>query len=565
MDALPRRGVLLVSVLVAAVAALAPALAPAVDLPGVDEATEQLEGALPADVPSAEDHGSTVSDVVGQVEDAVPVLGDEPPADSAAGGTSPSNGAQQPAPIPPASAEPPPAPGAAPGGSTSSAAATPPAGAASAPGGGAPGGDAGAADTGGAASAPAASESQHSPGPDPATSAGSGDTSQRSAPAPAGPLAQTIAELPSTILVAMLALAALGLAMAGRSAWLALAARRLRAREGELRADIGVLQSALVPELPERIAGVGVSAAYRSAAGLAAGGDFLDLLELDEERIAVIVGDVSGHDRDAVTPTALVHYTVRAYVAAGLEPRDALRLTDQALTGRLGPHYATVLAAIYDGRRGALRYALAGHPAPIVIGERADHAIEALTPPPIGLGPLTGYRQTEVWLGAGSRICLFTDGLPEAHDGGGELIGREGLRAMLEALGREGGATQVLERLAPAASPRDDMTVCLLQPSVLDSEVQVVDELELDGKRAREPALADLLAECGLGADEVERVRVAIAGEVDDGPVRLTVRRAAAGPSWSIDRLRPQESGSLVAGETEHDRGQFVQLVPNRI
>ena len=187
---------------------------------------------------------------------------------------------------------------------------------------------------------------------------------------------------------------------------------------------------------------MGVSAAYRSCEGLAAGGDFLDLLALDHERIAVIVGDVSGHDRDSVTATALVHYTVRAYVAAGLEPRDALRLTDEALTDRLGSRYATVLVGIYDDERGTLRYAVAGRRRRSSTVSGRDHVIEALTPAPIGLGPRTGYRQTEVGIEPGARICLFTDGLTDSRNGGGELIGREGLRAQLERLDGEGGAEE---------------------------------------------------------------------------------------------------------------------------
>ena len=376
---------------------------------------------------------------------------------------------------------------------------------------------------------------------------------------------ETIAELPATILLAMLGLAALGVAMAGRSAWLALTTRRLRARQGELQADIGVLESALVPALPERIAGVGVSAAYRSCEGLAAGGDFLDLLALDHDRIAVIVGDVSGHDRDSVSATALVHYTVRAYVAAGLEPRDALQLTDEALTDRLGSRYATVLAGIYDGERGTLRYAVAGHPPPIVNGERRDHVIEALTPAPIGLGPRTGYRQTEIGIEPGARICLFTDGLPDSRDAGGELIGREGLRAQLERLGAEGGSEELLERLTPSGGPRDDMTVCLLAPLAAGGTAAVIDEIVLDRKRAAEPALPELFAACGIDAAEAERVRVAVNDAPEGSSLLLTVRRTVGEAGWTVESFDVSADTSAGLTAQTHDVSQFGQLVPNRI
>ena len=137
--------------------------------------------------------------------------------------------------------------------------------------------------------------------------------------------------LPLSLLVALLAIAGLGIAMAIRSAWLAALARRLRRHERELEEDVGVLQAALLPGVPERLGDVELSLACRSADGPAAGGDFYDVLQLDDRTIAILVGDVSGHGKDALTATALVHYTLRAYLEAGTRPRQALRLADHAL------------------------------------------------------------------------------------------------------------------------------------------------------------------------------------------------------------------------------------------
>jgi hypothetical protein len=318
-----------------------------------------------------------------------------------------------------------------------------------------------------------------------------------------------------------------------------------------------------VPELPERIAGVAVSTAYRSCVGLAAGGDFLDVIALDEARVAVIVGDVAGHDRESVIPTALVHYTVRAYVAAGLEPRDALRLTDRAVQSRLGSAFTTVLVAIYDGEESTLRYATAGHPVPIVVGEPADHAVAALTPPPIGLGPRMGFRQTEIGIPPGARICLFTDGLTDLTVQDGQPLGRDGVRVELERLGDAADAAALLELLTHSHRSRDDVTVCLLDPSSAASLPLLIEDLDLDSDRARDPALATLLEARGLGPDDVARATAAAVDVTRAGPARLTLRCSSVGASWTVDPV----GSRTPPGRTEDAQllSQFVHFVPNRI
>ncbi len=222
-------------------------------------------------------------------------------------------------------------------------------------------------------------------------------------------------------------MALLGILMAARSALLVRLARRLTNQGNELRKDVGALQSALLPTIPKRIADSQISVAYRAADGPAAGGDFHDVLALDGDRVAIVVGDVCGHGREALTITALIHYTVRAYLEAGLAPRVALRLADQALGDKLDDDFATVLAAIYDPEDSTLEYSTAGHHPPIVLGAGCDHAIIELTPAPIGAGPTTGFRQTRISLPPASRVCFFTDGLVEHRRDGEAMLGREGL------------------------------------------------------------------------------------------------------------------------------------------
>jgi hypothetical protein len=293
------------------------------------------------------------------------------------------------------------------------------------------------------------------------------------------------------------------------------------------------MQAALLPALPERLGGTEVTAAYRPAEGPAAGGDFHDVLALAGERIGIVIGDVCGHGRAALANTALVHYTLRAYLEAGLEPRDALRLTNLALGDKLGDDFVAAVAAVYDPAASTLDYATAGHPTPLLAGE-PDRSVGALTPPPIGVGLPTGHRQTRIHVRPGSRIWFFTDGLVEARAVNGDLLGREGLAAILAETG-EAGPDALLTSIAGHGGARDDMTAFVLTPSDADGDGSVEEEIDVGRQQAEGDGLTRFLAECGLDPGEVERATQAAQRRLRlAGSARIRTRSAVTGPRWEI-------------------------------
>jgi hypothetical protein len=307
--------------------------------------------------------------------------------------------------------------------------------------------------------------------------------------------------------------------------------------------DVGLLQAALLPLPPARLGPVGTSVAYRPADGPGAGGDFYDVFALEDGKLAVIVGDISGHGRQALPHTALVRFTLRAYLEAGLSPRSAVQTAGAVLERQLGESFATVVAATYHPRERILVYACAGHPPPIVLGSQSIAPIIVTCSPPIGAGLRTGTRQTVVSVPGFSQVCFHTDGVTDARVGG-ELFGAERLECVLAELGPEVTASALLGRVAEETDSRpDDMAACLLRiEGGADAPIVLVEELELCGEEA--------------ASDRTERFL--LAGGVERGKTAELMRSArvlAERDGTALLELRPghgQPEVALLRDNVEH-------------
>lgn len=321
--------------------------------------------------------------------------------------------------------------------------------------------------------------------------------------------------IPALLWAVIAALGALALAFAASSRIAAHRAARLGRQRRELLADVGLLQAALLPELPERLGPVGTSAAYRPASGPAAGGDFYDVFALPDGEMAVIVGDVSGHGRHALPHTTLLRFTLRAYLEAGLSPRAALQAAAPVLERQIGTSFATVILATYQPRDRVLIYASAGHPPPIVAGTEPITALTACSSPPIGAGQPTGRRQTVVSLPGEALACFYTDGVVEARVGRG-LFGASRLEQTLAELGPRTGAGAVLDEVAERSDRQpDDMAACLLHVEGEKIAPRVeVEELELDRRDVERGRAERFLLAGGVERDRLAEVMHSIRGAV---------------------------------------------------
>ena len=326
----------------------------------------------------------------------------------------------------------------------------------------------------------------------------------------AGRTIETIVHaVPTPIWIALGVLSLLALALSARTFASGRRARALARDREQLLHDVESLERALLPAVPEQIGGLCTSVAYRSADGPAAGGDFYDAFELPDGRVAVLIGDVSGHGADALESTNSVRSQLHGLLEAGISPRTAIAMVGERAPVQLAGRFTTVVVAVHDPAAGTLTYAAAGHPPPIIVGPGADELLSTGASPPIGVGLRTGVRETTVTVPADAVICLYTDGVVEAR-AGGPMLGRARLEAMVGELGPDDAALELLERVvAEADEASDDLTVCLLRPVAGSTSAPNprVEMLEIDSDDLDSGFARRFLAACGVPAG---RVTVAI-------------------------------------------------------
>jgi serine phosphatase RsbU (regulator of sigma subunit) len=310
--------------------------------------------------------------------------------------------------------------------------------------------------------------------------------------------------VPTPIWIALGVLALLALALGARTFVERRRARALARDREQLMHDVEVLERALLPAVPERLGALATSVAYRPSEGPAAGGDFYDAFELSDGRVAVLVGDVSGHGPDALEGTNSVRSQLHALLEAGLSPRAAIATVGERVPAQLAGRFTTVVVALHDPAEGTLTYATAGHPPPIIVGPGSEELLSAGASPPIGVDLRTGLRETTVGLPAGSLVCLYTDGLVEAR-AGDAMLGRGRLTAMVESLDPDELAGALIERVVAAADEAsDDMAVCLLRPvSGADAPSPRVEILEVDPDDLASGFAERFLEACGVPAAEL--------------------------------------------------------------
>ncbi len=258
----------------------------------------------------------------------------------------------------------------------------------------------------------------------------------------------------------------------------ALIARDLHEAHARIRAEvehIASIQQSLLPQPIPDIPGLSIAASYQTFDQ--AGGDYYDFRPLaitEDPRQAVngpwamLIGDASGHGPAAAVVMAMLHAILHAYPKESQRPGAMLVHANQHLASkRIENSFVTAFLGVYDPVSRRLTYARAGHEPPLIREPGGGHRIrrlDAVGGIPLGMLDTAEYEEATIELVPGQTLLLYTDGITDARDPGGNMFGVERIERALA--GCTGGAASIvqavmdpLRRHAAGVRPGDDQTL----------------------------------------------------------------------------------------------------------
>jgi serine phosphatase RsbU (regulator of sigma subunit) len=210
------------------------------------------------------------------------------------------------------------------------------------------------------------------------------------------------------------------------------------------------VQQVLIPEEIPIVPGFAINSVYRPAGEV--GGDFFQILAIENGGVLVAIGDVSGKGMPAAMTVSLLVGTFRTLAHYTQSPGEILAAMNQRMLARSHGGFTTCLVLRADAR-GKLTVANAGHVGPYLQGKELvlENGL------PLGVSAETSYTEFDFQLPPNEQFTLLTDGVVEARDKAGTLFGFERAANL---------STQPAEAIAQAAEvfgQDDDITVVTLQ------------------------------------------------------------------------------------------------------
>src|SRR5580700_2834502 len=231
----------------------------------------------------------------------------------------------------------------------------------------------------------------------------------------------------------------------------------------------GQVQSELLPPLTEKYVGVRLATEYTPAEQV--GGDFYDVFRLKDERIALVMGDVSGKGVPAALLMGVIHGAVRSSLWSESPSRhesESQQLNRLLCERASGERFASMFWCYHDPIAHTLSYVNAGHWPPLLMHKNGSEVeISRLDAggPVLGVLPDARYEQAKLQVSPGDSLIMYSDGLIEAVNSHEEEYGEGRLRELLATLTEKSAddtRRAILASLAAFtgnAGLRDDLTI----------------------------------------------------------------------------------------------------------
>jgi serine phosphatase RsbU (regulator of sigma subunit) len=194
------------------------------------------------------------------------------------------------------------------------------------------------------------------------------------------------------------------------------------------------IQSFILPRDMSKIKGLDIAARYVPMATMA--GDFYDFLVIDQNRIGILVADVSGHGVPASLIASMVKIAFVSQTPHANDPARLLEGVNRTLCGKLESDFVTAGYLYIDTDQQTVSYAGAGHP-PLLLWRHSDQAIIEVGKKGVILGQMedAAYENDGLDLTKGDRFVLYTDGLVEALNPAGRIFGWDRFKSFIKANG----------------------------------------------------------------------------------------------------------------------------------
>ena len=239
-------------------------------------------------------------------------------------------------------------------------------------------------------------------------------------------------------------------------------ATSLRAAYSAEKRVADTLQQAFVQRRLPKVASLAIDAVYVPAAEeRLVGGDWYDALDMGNKGIFLVIGDVAGHGVEAAVTMSRARDEVFAAAVVEPDPAAVLVRVNEALV-RQEAGMITAVVGLVDENAREFRYAIAGHPPPLLVKRGETPARLECGELPLGVTTGVVYKAHSVKLPPGSALVLYTDGaIEQSHD---IIAGESALsHAVVSTIDRPDAAREIYRAIFTDASPRDDVAILTVQ------------------------------------------------------------------------------------------------------